>query len=499
MSRKTKNLVRQLSSSLNEKDVENAWRGFIVETYSGGTFTSPHKCDGFLQSGPANILCEFKFNPAMKEQRENLPVIAQTIYYIKKFIDAGDTMPNVVFIADKNECFVLPIGVLIPYTKRDYDWNLSPSEAGKNLRLIADLMKDTEINPVVFDITDDFEWEPVHHYMIRQINQLKADIAITASILPKVFEHWSKNVINETLDDNRSIEIFYKVLTNPQDCYPHPKKDGCMIVGSSEVKIKKRGYAGFFSLYKETHNPVEVRELTANKDRLITEVRRRRTGAFFTPSDWVDEAHNMLTEHLGPDWRDEYIVWDCSCGTANLTRDYGFKELYLSTLEETDINIIREAGYNPSATVFQFDFLNDGLDKLPEGLLKALESGKKIVFLNNPPYGTAQTFGRSGDAKTGISTNSYVYNLMESKNVGGSSQNLYAQFMYRIIKIIEQYKLSNAFMSMFTKANFMTGKQFEGFRNDLNTLKFIDGMLFQASHFSDVADAWGIAFTIFKS
>jgi len=280
--------------------------------------------------------------------------------------------------------------------------------------------------------------------------------------IPAVFEYWCKNVMNHSLTDNEHIEVF-------------------------------------FNRFKETHNPVEIRELTANKDRLIKEISRRRTGAFFTPSDWVGEAHKMLMEHLGENYRDEYIFWDCSCGTANLTRDYSFKELYLSTLEQTDLNIIDEAGYNKDAVKFQFDFLNDDLSKIPEGLRKALESGKKIVFFNNPPYMAAGDVGLSvgEDKRNAGAASTMVKSLMDENDIGGSSKNLYAQFMYRIMKLIEKYNLKDSYMATFSKSKFMTSKQFEGFRKSLN-VSFVDGIIFQASHFSDVADSWGITFTLFK-
>ena len=36
--------------------------------------------------------------------------------------------------------------------------------------------------------------------------------------------------------------------------------------------------------------------------------------------------------------------------------------------------------YNKEATNFQFDFLNDDLNKLPKGLIDAFEQNKPIVF-----------------------------------------------------------------------------------------------------------------------
>ena len=97
---------------------------------------------------------------------------------------------------------------------------------------------------------------------------------------------------------------------------------------------------------------------------------RRRTGAFYTPDIWVNKAHSMIAEVFGEDWKEKYIVWDCACGLSQLTRGYKFKELYLSTIEDADINKIKENRYNPEATIFQYDFL--GEVGVPEGLRKAL-------------------------------------------------------------------------------------------------------------------------------
>jgi len=249
------------------------------------------------------------------------------------------------------------------------------------------------------------------------------------------------------------------------------------------------------------HNPVELRALTANKDRLMTEAVRRRQGAFFTPSDWVDEAHRMLEAELGANWKEEYVVYDCSCGSANLTRDYSFKELYLSTLEEVDIGIIKEAGYNPGATVFQFDFLNDSLDSLPEGLLNSLKEGKRFCFLNNPPYMAAgDTSNKEGDAHRNTGEcKTQAWHDMKKDEIGGASKNLYAQFLFRINTLIEKHNLKDVVLATFSKATFLCNSQFKGFREKIITnYGYKNGMLFQASHFSDVSTAWGILFSIFK-
>ena len=89
-----------------------------------------------------------------------------------------------------------------------------------------------------------------------------------------------------------------------------------------------------------------------NYDRLIEDKERRNKGQFYTPKIFADYAHKLISETLGDNWKDEYVVWDNCCGTKNLTRDYRFKELYCSTLENVELEI--SSRYNPEAVSFQF-------------------------------------------------------------------------------------------------------------------------------------------------
>ena len=109
---------------------------------------------------------------------------------------------------------------------------------------------------------------------------------------------------------------------------------------------------------------------------------RRRTGAFFTPDIWVAEAHKLLAETLGADWKEKFVVWDCACGTANLTRGYKFNSLFLSTLDESDVQTVKDCSYNPEAMLFQYDFLSEMAlgGKIPAALREAFEQGKQCCF-----------------------------------------------------------------------------------------------------------------------
>ena len=137
---------------------------------------------------------------------------------------------------------------------------------------------------------------------------------------------------------------------------------------------------------------------------------RRRHGVFYTPKIWADYAHERLSNILDDNWREEFVVWDNCAGTCNLTKDYKFNELYISTLFESEV----EEGmqFNPEAEHFQFDFLNDEIPnpgslfnsetKLPDRLLDAFKKNKKILFLINPPYAAGKNEDSNGVSNTKI-------------------------------------------------------------------------------------------------
>ena len=212
---------------------------------------------------------------------------------------------------------------------------------------------------------------------------------------------------------------------------------------------------------------------------------------------FVDHAHDMMSRKLGMDWKEEYVVWDASCGSKNLTRDYKFKELYCSTLEQAELEIGKR--YNPEATSFQFDFLNDSLDKLPQGLLTALKENKPIVFLNNPPYATANEMGTNNKSKKGVAKTT-INEKMLNDGIGACSQNLYAQFLYRIDMIKRRFNLTKCYIALYSPTLYLSGTSWKNFRKVfLNDFKFIDAFTFKASYFADVADHWGIAFSLWEN
>ena len=488
----------QLSVSLNEKDVENGYRHYLLLKIPDMVFTSPYKCDGFGQSKLTNIkvLTEFKDELELTNKINQVKVLTQTIFYLKKFEINGELLPTTILVGDKKNCFVIHTNDVFKYLSMDIDWNKAPSEAHKNIKLVNELLNDETITPHVFTINKIDECLEKLKNLTDGVTRL---IPITPHNIVEVFNYFETNILGKhNLNTNQIANLFVQILINPDGNYLHPVKKRKTIVTKSfnEVPIKTReSYTSFFKHFQYDYSPRQKEELTAVVDRLILDVTRRKQGEFFTPTIWVNKAHEYITSVFGEDWKEKYVVWDPAWGTGNLTRDYKFKELYVSTLNYSDIQTAEQMGYNPEAVKFQFDFLNDDYEFLPQGLRTAIESGCEIIVLMNPPYVSSANFGethKSGSSQT--TTNKQMLN----EGWGKSAQNQYAQFIYRVCKIQDKNKKIN--LCLFSPSLFLTGISFKEFRKNFNKKFYFEkGFLFKAKHFSDVADDWGINFICFST
>ena len=493
-----------LPKALNEKDVENIYRSSLIQNFTGSTITSPHKVDGLLETKEGySVLLEFKHNETFTSKLAQCNVLVQSLFYLKKFEGQGTTMPAAVFIGDINECFVLPSKVLTKYLTSPVNWSTPASDAHRrNPDLLLSMVNDPDIQPFIFNIDSRFE----EKHLVEKIKSIATNseykVKVTEQNIANIYDYFQRNVLpkNSGLTSNQEANLFVQLIINPSDNYVHPKKKNILLSKTfGEVKIIGSSFTSFFKHYEgETYSPREKEKLTGFVDRLIEDVTRRRKGEFFTPTAFVDKSQEYITRALGPDWRDEYVVWDCACGTGNLTRDYQFKELYCSTLEQSDLDTAEQAGHNPSATKFQFDFLNDDDNNLPAGLIAALnDPAKKVLFYINPPYGTANSLDFSKNNTKKSISNTSIESTMKKDGWGSSSRQLYAQFLYKISKY---NTYGNITIAVFAKSLYKTGSSYSGFRaNFYRKFHFESGMLFCASHFADTASSWGIDFSVWAS
>lgn len=506
-----------------EKEVESVYEQGLKLYFDDAIIEHPFQCDGYIEkklykdskSRILRLIIEFKFEENFNSISDRCKVLIQVLYYLKQFEESKRVSPTVVLVGDKNNTFVVHTNYLQVYLNEDLDWSIAPSEAHKyNSELLLKMVNDENLRKIfVYNINNKFSFKDVADKIKDLTFDIQRYVRITEHNITTIYDYFITKVVKNAhkYDANQLVYMFIDLMVKPNENYLIPgKKNTLHLSNNTNVPVNGDAFNSFFNHFERKYRPSEKEKFTEIADRLIEDTNRRFKGEFYTPTPWVNEAHKMISEQFGDDWKDKYIVWDCAWGTGNLTRDYRFKELYCSTLNATDIEIGKK--YNKSSIKFQYDFLNDDLElldgrmlldsecKLPKPLLEAIKQNKPIVILINPPYATANNAGtKEGDHKEGVAI-TRVNQIMKDDDMGACSQQLYAQFLYRIMMLKKNYNLDNINICIYAKSSYMTASSFKKFRKEfLNEFKFTDGMLFQASHFADVKSVWGIDFSIWKS
>ena len=111
---------------------------------------------------------------------------------------------------------------------------------------------------------------------------------------------------------------------------------------------------------------------------------REIKGSFFTPQRWVELSQQYLAEEFGENWQEEYYIWDCAAGTGNLLEGLSNKyNIWASTIDKSDVEVMRTRVQNKKDLpllqnhIFEFDFLNDSFENLPQGLKDIISDSEK--------------------------------------------------------------------------------------------------------------------------
>ena len=495
-------VINDLDSVVNEMDVQDRYRVAFRNAFKDIIFESKYRTDGLAYS-PKNklrMIIEQKHGYNFTSISERVKVIAQVIRYIKTIHDEDPKiMPKVAVIGDENECFVLPVKDIINYISvKEYNWSLSPSSMHQDKVLVDDLIDDDVIKQL-------YNYKPHTEFreIVNKIKDINKGVNVPRTLTEKnidiVYKYFTDKItlkrFGKKISPNDSVNLFAHIMLHPYSVMlnNHTKQ---LFTGMFKEPLSVsnvESYISFITEFSRTYTPKQKHIFTAILDRLIEDTTRRKQGEFFTQTIWANKGHEYIMSVYGEDWKEKYIVWDPAWGTGNLTRDHKFKELYVSTLNQSDIDTANQMGYNPEAVKFQYDFLNDDYDKLPEGLKTAIENGKKIIVLMNPPYGTARTDKNISDSKTSIGK-TMINSQMLNEKLGESSKQLYSQFLFRVIK---NFKIKN--VAMFSPSLFLTTKSYVGFRETIfKDINVVSGFIMNAKEFDGTSE-WPILFSIMKN
>jgi len=490
----------------------------VISQILNCSFKARFNTDGLFESSEIKLLAEYKCGVSLTK-KGLIQCVVQNLFYIKRIEKAGELLPNVIFIGNEENYCIFDSSNLNEYLKLDVNWfEISPSQA---------FIKPPEVlyNAIEKSFT-------VHLYSLSNIpileqiinnfrnNNIGLKMTVNNDNVGMLFEEFiTSNIVAQKLEPHEVVALFASILFGEcSDIVKDENKITTPLSNKQIVKIYRKNYDSFLKIVKEVGDIKIKDEIMAQSDRLIEEVYRRFHGEFYTPKIWVNEAHKMICETIDPHWYENYVVWDTCCGLANLTRDYTFTELYMSTLHQEDIDIIKQRGYNPEAkAIFQYDFLNDDvladenvlpmvpnnyiskLEQLAPGLIEAFQENKKILIIMNPPYGAAGGSKILSIRKENIS-NTKIKNIMKNQKLAHASLQLFCQFLFRIIGFKKYYNETNISIASFSTPIFLAGPSFKNFRKlYLNEFSYIRSIFFRSDEFDSVSGIWGILFSLWNS
>jgi hypothetical protein len=280
------------------------------------------------------------------------------------------------------------------------------------------------------------------------------------------------NGTSDIADDRVASEFYITFDAKSQSPYTvHRKNEDELDIGLS-FGFKPGGldaYSAFWQRYKRPPRKEYWDFIVGRLDLLVPQDVRERKGSFFTPQIWVEKSQQYLAAALGDNWQDDHYVWDCCAGTGNLLAGLTNKyNIWASTLDQPDVDVMRDRirhGANMlESHVFQFDFLNDPFDKLPQGLRDIIDDPdkrKKLVIYINPPYAEAGDIRQrtgTGQNKTDVSVSHLIYDRYVDK-IGLAGRELFALFLMRI-----HDEIPGCVIGQFSKLKHLQAPNFKAFR-----------------------------------
>jgi len=300
---------------------------------------------------------------------------------------------------------------------------------------------------------------------------------------------------NKTLKE----KLFVVLRQTHYEMNRHTDELGFFTSSSVEFSDKQKAHNAFWAVYERPPREDYWDYIIERRDLLVPQDVRERKGSFFTPQIWVELSQKYIADVFGEDWQEEYYVWDCAAGTGNLLTGLTNKyKIWASTLDKADVDVMHDRIKNGANLLedhcFQFDFLNDGFDKLPKGLRDIIEkTPEKLIVYINPPYaeaGNKETISGTGFNKSKVSA-SKIYDDFKGK-IGNSILELSAQFMLRIYRDIPNAKLAT-----FSTVKYICSSNFISFR-EYFMADYKKGFICEANTFDNVKGEFPISFFIWN-
>lgn len=491
-------LYTQLQQARSEEDVKDAYiKALGLKSYTKGLIDIQTK--------------EIWFEAKDTGKHSSYAMFTQLLHYIQVALNKGETVPPFLAVIDTEKAALMKSADVLPFlAKKTVKWGKSASQYTQEA--LDEISAHIGTHFVSFKIaTHEDEFISTVKTAIKSGEIIRTQI--TPDNLKQVFDKWVAMIGREIVGVNEEdyALLFFADIMHDGTVSTHANlpaellhKNGAPVfsLGGKMYELgNKEGYRQFWAIY---HKPPksEYRDyLLERRDSLIPLDERSFKGAYYTPLAVVDKAYDKLAETLGKNWQKDYIVWDMCCGVGNLeVKHSNPRNIYMSTLDEADVDVMKATKTCVAAQRFQYDYLNDDVtddgqidyslsNKVPTGLRQAIADGKKILVLINPPYAeAANTLGNEG--KTDVATTRVASSMA---NYGYASRELFTQFVARIAK-----EMPNATLAMFSTLKYINAPNFEKFRAAWNA-KYLGGFVVHSKAFDGLNGNFPIGFLVWNT
>ena len=449
-------------------------------------------------------------------------MFGQLLVYVRAAKKRGEPIPAFLAVIDREKAALMPTERALPLLEdKSIVWPKSGSQAGKELA--AQIAPYVQTHIVEYLIAHD---EAAFLKAVKDAIREKRIIRtpITPDNLRQVFDRWVAMVGSELGAVNPAdyaVLFFADIMHDGKNEAMTKLPARLLFSGDKPVFLlndqtyelaSERGYRNFWAIY---HCPPEQKHrhyLLERRDSLLPVDEQKFKGAYYTPLHIVDKAYDQLRATLGENWQDRYIVWDMCAGVGNLEAKHSnLRNVFMSTLDQADVTIMKSNPAFAGAETFQYDYLNDDVTdfgeidyslsgKVPLALRQAIADAREgvkgarpILVLINPPYAESGSgIGKGDENKVGVER-TQINRFMRDTDLGYASKELFTQFLVRMMLELPSVKLA-----MFSTLKYVNAPNFEPFRRKWQA-NYLGGFVVHSRAFDGLSGNFPIAFLVWDS
>jgi hypothetical protein len=447
-------------------------------------------------------------------------MFTQLLHYVQDALNKGEQqLPPFLAVIDTEKAAIMKTADVIPFLeKKTIKWGKSASQYTQEALEAVSAFIGTYF--VSFKLsTHEEEFIATVKLAIKSGDIIRTQI--TPDNLKQVFDKWVAMIGFEMtgVKEEDYALLFFADIMNDGTISTHKDlpaellhKNGApafFLAGKLYELGNKEGYRQFWAIYHRPPKAEYRNYLLERRDSLIPLDERSFKGAYYTPLHVVDKAYDKLSETLGKNWQKDYIVWDMCCGVGNLeVKHSNHRNIYMSTLDTADIDVMKATKTCVAATRFQYDYLNDDINddgkidysltnKVPQGLRDAIAQGKKILVFINPPYAEVTSAGNTVSGKIEMEDKAGVTKTkigeLAKKEYGKASNELFTQFLVRIA-----HEMPTATVAMFSTLKYVNATTMEAFRDNWSA-KYLGGFVVPSKAFEGLTGNFPIGFLVWKT